>query len=48
MSKEVLEQGVADQQDQTSELLQFVTFLTGDEVFAVDLTTVQEIISPRW
>ena len=40
MSEEVLEQ----QEVAVGDLLQFVTFMTGDEVFAVYLSPVQEII----
>lgn len=36
--------GLAEGDDQTSDTRQFVTFVAGDEVFAVDMAPVQEII----
>jgi purine-binding chemotaxis protein CheW len=47
MAEEILErpQGVdAESGEETSDTLQFVTFLVGGEVFAVDMAPVQEII----
>jgi len=51
MTTEILEERVDELQlantqlgGQSSDILQFVTFVAGDEVFAVDMTPVQEII----